>query len=284
MVDVGFIGLGQMGAPMAAHLIPAGVLVHDVDPSATAALAEQGARVAGSIAELAASSTVISLMVRDDQQVHEVLAGTDRTGGIIGNAAPGTVIAVHSTISHRSAIEFGALAADAGFALVDAPVSGSVLGAHAGNLAVMVGGDDDAIARCREAFEPWSGLFISAGPLGSGIELKLARNLVHFASFAAVGEAVRLAEASGVSIRSLSKVMRHTDAITGGPSAVILRQTAAPMPPDDPWYATLANVLSLGHKDLSAAIERATELGIDIPLAALADHELARCLGLPEEP
>jgi hypothetical protein len=65
---------------------------------------------------------------------------------------------------------------------------------------------------------------------------------------------------------------------------VILRQTAAPMPPDDPWYATLANVASLGHKDLSAAIERATELGIDIPLASLADHELARCLGLPEEP
>lgn len=278
MVDVGFIGLGQMGAPMAAHLIPAGVSVHDVDPASVAALSDAGALAPGSVAELAARCDVISLMVRDDHQVHQVLTG------IIGNARPDTVIAVHSTISHASALAFGILAADAGLELVDAPVSGSVLGAHAGNLAVMVGGTDAAVSRCRDAFEPWSGLFISAGALGSGIQLKLARNLVHFASFAAVGEAVRLAEASGVSIRSLSKVMRHTDAITGGPSAVILRQTAAPMPSDDPWYGTLANVLSLGHKDLGAALELAADLGIDIPLAALADHELARCLGLPEQP
>ena len=119
-----------------------------------------------------------------------------------------------------------------------------------------------------------------AGPLGAGTRMKLARNLIHFVAFTAVTEAQRLAEAAGLDLVALGEVVRHTDAITGGPGAIMYRDTTAPLDPDDFWYGVFDHVRALGEKDLSFAIELAGTLGVDVPLAQLARENLAKGLGL----
>jgi hypothetical protein len=113
--------------------------------------------------------------------------------------------------------------------------------------------------------------------------MKLARNLVHFVSFTAVTEAQRLAEASGIDLNALGEVVRHTDAITGGPGAIMYRDTTAPLDTDDFWHGVFTHVAALGEKDLGFAIVLADQLGIDVPLARLALTDLAPGLGLTGE-
>jgi 3-hydroxyisobutyrate dehydrogenase-like beta-hydroxyacid dehydrogenase len=276
---VGFIGLGQMGGAMAQHLvgIDGGLTVCDVRPEAADPLVEAGAVCVSSPAEVAAASSVVSIMVLDDAQVRDVAAQ------VLATASPGTVIAIHSTIRPETAVDLAAQAEALGVHVVDAPVSGSFVGAAAGTLAVMVGGSDEAMALCRPSFEAWAGLIVHLGPVGSGTRAKLARNLIHYAAFTAVGEAQRLAEAAGVSLRKLGKVVRHTDAITGGPGAIMLRDTAGVLPPDDDWYDVMGHVRTLGEKDLGLALELAAELGVSLPLAELALDRLATELGVPHE-
>jgi 3-hydroxyisobutyrate dehydrogenase-like beta-hydroxyacid dehydrogenase len=280
--QVGFIGLGQMGALMAGRLTgwPGGLVVCDVRPEATGALAEQGAKVAGTPADVAATADVVSVMVRDDQQVDDVVCGAD---GILAAGRSGIVVAVHSTIGPATAEGLAERCAPHGIAVVDAPVSGGFMGAHDGRLAVLVGGDDEAVERCREPFGRWADLFVHFGPVGAGTRAKLARNMMHFVAYTAAAEAQRLAEAAGVGLEDLGRVVRHSDAVTGGPGAIMLRPTTAPIPPDDPFYQPFLHARELGEKDLALALELSAELGVDVPLARLAADRLASGLGVPHE-
>lgn len=272
----GFVGLGQMGAPMARRLAGSDLIVYDTRPEAVAPLAEKGARAAASLAEVAAAS-LISVMVRDDDQVNAVAAG------LLPAAAPGTVIAIHSTIRAGTAVGLAARARPYGVEVVDAPVSGGAMGAEAGTLAVMVGGSEAAFARVREPFGAWAGLVLHMGPVGAGTHTKLARNLLHFVAFAAAAEAQRLAEAAGVSLNRLGRLVRHSDAVTGGPGAIMIRPTTAPLDAADPLHEVMCHVRALGDKDLSLALDLADELGVDTPLARIARERLAAGLGLPPE-
>jgi 3-hydroxyisobutyrate dehydrogenase len=279
---VGFIGLGQIGAPMARHLIgwEGGLTVFDVRAEACEPFAAGGAIVAATPAEMAARSEVISVMVRDDVQVRDVLAGD---GGLLDAARPGTVIAVHSTIAADTAIALAATAADVDVEVIDAPVSGGAMGAHAGTLAVMVGGTAAAIERSRPVFERWAGLVAHLGPVGSGTRAKLARNLLQFTALAAVGEAQRLAEAAGIDPAALGEVVRHSDAVAGGPGAIMLRSSAGAMADDDPLRPFFEHTLDLGEKDLDHALALADDLGLSLPLATLARSRLAAALGVPHD-
>lgn len=279
---VGFVGLGQMGRPMARRLAdwPGGLWVHDVDPDAVAALERSGAKVATTPREVAERAGVVSVMVRDDAQVRGVLEGPD---GVLAGASPGTCVVVHSTIRPDTAQRLAETAAANGVHVVDAPVSGGFMGAADGRLAIMVGGTDEAFAACREALERMGQVVVHLGPAGAGTRAKLARNLVHFVAFAAVTEAQRLAEAAGIDLQALGRVVRHTDSITGGPGAIMLRDTAAEMSPDDDWYPILDHVRTLGEKDLSFALELARQVGVDAPFAALALDRLGPGLGLPDD-
>ena len=274
---LGFVGLGQIGAPMAAHLVdwPDGLVVFDVRPEATAELGERGVSVARSLNVLAGAANIISVMVRDDDQVRAVLAG------IAGAAAPGTVIAIHSTIRAETAEELAADAAKDGLVVVDAPVSGGFMGAHEGRLAVMVGGPPEDVERCREPFARWATLFVHAGPVGAGTRMKLARNLVTFASYAAATEAQRLAEAAALDLRRLAEVVKHSDAVTGGPASIMFRDTTAPLAGDDPLYDIVEHTCQLGEKDLTLALELGHQLGVELPMARTALERLAPGLGLP---
>lgn len=273
---IGFVGLGQMGAPMAGHLVESGVIVHDLRPEVVGELVDKGAKAARTLEDLAGAG-LIELMVRDDAQVREVCAV------LLPLVSPGTIIAIHSTVRARTAVELAAEAEPYGVEVVDAPVSGSFLGAHQGTLAVMVGGSEQAFARCKEAFSPWAGLIVHMGPVGAGTNAKLARNLLHFVAFTAAGEAQRLAEAAGIPLRRLARVVRHSDAITGGPGSVMLRSETGPLAPDDPLHDVYAHVLALGDKDLALALELAGELGVRTPLTELAVDLLPEALGVSRD-
>ena len=276
---VGFIGLGQIGAPMAQHLAdwPDGLVVFDVDPAACRPLAEQGAIVASSAAAVAEASDVISVMVRDDDQVRQVVRD------MLTTAAPGTVVAIHSTIRAETAEDLATEAARVGVEVVDAPVSGGWVGAYDAKLAVLAGGSVDAVERCRGPFERWATLIVHFGPVGAGTRAKLARNLITFVSYAAVTEAQRLAEAAGVSLPALAQVVRHSDAVIGGPSVIMLREHTGPVRPGDDFYDAIAHTHALGDKDLALALDLGDSLGVALPLTALARERLGTGLGLSAE-
>ena len=279
---VGFLGLGNMGAPMATKLFswPGGLMVCDLRDDAVEPFLDKGAR-RGTPAELAASCRVVSVTVLDDAQVREVVAGPD---GLLAHARDGLVIAIHSTIADSTAVELAERCAERGVGLVDAPVSGGSGGATEGNLATMVGASEGDFASVRPVFELWAGLVVHAGEPGAGTRMKLARNLLHFVSFTATAEAARLAEAAGLSITDLGNVVRHTDAITGGAGAIMYRDTAGPVAPGEFWEGVFGHVRGLGEKDLSLALGLGDRLGVDLPLAAHSLTGLGDALGVGPGP
>jgi 3-hydroxyisobutyrate dehydrogenase len=273
----GFIGLGNIGKPMAARLVawPGGLTAYDVAPDPLAELEKLGARAATSVAELASECGVICVMVNTDDQVRDVM------GQALGAAQPGTVVAVHSTISPDLPPRLEDLAGRHDLLFVDAPVSGGAMGAADGTLAIMVGGTDAAFDAVKAPFGLLGTEVVHCGPAGNGTAAKLARNLLHFVAFTATGEALRLAEAAGVDLVALGRVVRHTDSITGGPGAIMHRDTTAPLTPDDGWASIFEHVLAIGSKDLAHAIALADRLGVEVPMAQYAAEHLAEALGLP---
>ncbi|MFB9312992.1 NAD(P)-dependent oxidoreductase [Nocardioides plantarum] len=276
MTAVGFIGLGNIGRPMALRLAASDLdlVVYDVAAAPVEELVAAGARAAASVAELAADVDVICVMVRDDDQVRDVL------GEVLGVSGDRQTVVIHSTVATDTPGQLADVAASHGVKVVDAPVSGGPMGAAEGTLAIMVGGSDEAYAAARPALEVMGSKVVHAGPIGSGTKMKLARNLLHFVAFTAVTEAQRLAEAAGLSLKDLGDVVRHTDAITGGPGAIMYRETTAPIAQDDFWHGVFTHVADLGEKDLRFATALADELGVDVPLADLALTRLRPGLGL----
>ena len=270
-VRVGFVGLGNIGKPMALRLAASGLPLHvyDVAPGPLVELGAAGAEVAGSVAEVAGAVDVLCVMVRDDDQVRAVAAEVLESG-----ARP--VVVVHSTVAPGTPAELE----QSGLTVLDAPVSGGPMGAADGSLAIMVGGEEAAYDVAAPVLDRMGAKVVHAGPLGAGTRMKLARNLIHFVAFTAVTEAQRLAEAADLDLRALGEVVRHTDAITGGPGAIMHRDTTAPLARDDFWWDVFDHVRAIGEKDLDLAVELAATLGVDVPLARLARENLAKGLGL----
>jgi 3-hydroxyisobutyrate dehydrogenase-like beta-hydroxyacid dehydrogenase len=273
---LGYIGLGNMGAPMAKRLVewPGGVTVFDVRTEAMTPLAEAGATLADSVADVAVAD-IISVTVLNDEQVREVV------GELAAHAKPGTVIAIHSTISPDTAVELAEQLAPQGIHIVDAPVSGGGGAAEKGELAVMVGAEREVYERIKPAFKQFASVVVHAGEPGAGTRMKLARNMLTFTSYAAAGEAMRLAAAAGIDLQALGRVVRHTDAQSGGPGAVIVRENMAALEPDNFLYGPLAHARDLGEKDLSLALALGEAVGVDLPMAEMALKNLAAGLGVP---
>lgn len=270
--------MGQLGSLVARHLVawPGGLVVCDVRPEATLPFEELGAIGVREAAAVAAEgATIISVMVRDDDQVDAVV------GELLTTAARGTIVAIHSTIQPETAERQAERAATAGVVVIDAPVTGGPTGAREGTLAVMVGGPDDAVARCDEPFGCFSDRTVHFGPVGSATRAKIARNLITFAGYVAAGEAQRLAEAAGVDLGKLGEVVRYSDRLTGGPGTIMLRDTAAVLADDDPWFGIMEHTRDLGEKDLWLAQRLAEQLGVAAPFTALARDLLGRALGVP---
>jgi 3-hydroxyisobutyrate dehydrogenase-like beta-hydroxyacid dehydrogenase len=275
-LKLGYIGLGNMGAPMAKRLVewPGGVTVFDVRAEAMTPLAEVGATLADSVADVA-TADIISVTVLNDQQVRDVV------GELAANAKPGTVIAIHSTISPDTAVQLAEQLAPQGIHVVDAPVSGGGGAAEKGELAVMVGAEREVYERIKPAFKQFASVVVHAGEPGAGTRMKLARNMLTFTSYAAAGEAMKLAAAAGIDLQALGRVVRHTDAQSGGPGAVVVRDNIADLEPDNFLYGPLAHARDLGEKDLSLALALGEVVGVDLPMAEMALKNLAAGLGVP---
>lgn len=274
---LGYIGLGNMGAPMAKRMVewPGGVTVFDVRAEAMAPLVEAGASPAENLADVAAAADIISVTVLDDAQVREVVAE------LAVNAKPGTVIAIHSTIADTTAAELAGQLKPQGIHVIDAPVSGGAGAAEKGQLATMVGAERAVYEQIKPAFKQWASLVIHAGEPGAGTRMKLARNMLTFTAYAAAGEAMKLAEAAGLDLQALGRVVRHTDALTGGPGAIMLLDSTAPLPADHFLHDAFTHTRGLGEKDLSLALALGQATGVDLPLAQIALAELAVGLGVP---
>jgi 3-hydroxyisobutyrate dehydrogenase len=201
-------------------------------------------------------------------------------GQVLGAARAGTVIVIHSTVAPDLPAQLEDLAGRHDLLLVDAPVSGGAMGAADGTLAIMVGGSERAFAAVREPLALMGTEVVHCGPVGNGTAAKLARNLLHFVAFTATGEALRLAEAAGVDLVALGRIVRHTDAITGGPGAIMHRDTTAPLERGDGWTSIFEHVLAIGQKDLAHAVALADRLGVEVPMAQYAEQHLAAALGL----
>lgn len=276
-IKLGYIGLGNQGAPMAKRLVewPGGLIVFDVRTEAMTPLAELGAEVADSVADVGKGADVISITVLNDEQVRDVV------GQLAPHAKPGAVIAIHSTIGEGVAAELAKQLEPRGIHLVDAPVSGGDRAAKKGELAVMVGASDEAFGLVEKPFSLWASLIVHAGDPGAGTRMKLARNMLHFISFTAAGEALKLADAAGVNLQDLGKVVRHSDKQSGGAGMVMWRDDAKPLAPDHFLYQPFLHNRALGEKDLRLALALGEALGVALPLAELALENFAASLGVP---
>jgi 3-hydroxyisobutyrate dehydrogenase-like beta-hydroxyacid dehydrogenase len=275
-LKLGYIDLGNMGAPMATKMTewPGGITVYDIRTEAMTPLAEKGASLADSVADVAAAD-IVHVTVLDDAQVRDVV------GELTAHAKPGTVIAIHSTISDTTAVELAGEFKQHGIHIVDAPVSGGAAAAAKGELATMVGADREVYERIKPAFKHWASVVIHAGGPGAGTRMKLARNMLTFTSYAAACEAMKLAEAAGLDLQALGRVVRHTDALTGGPGAIMVREDMKDLEPDNFLYQPFLHTRGLGEKDLSLALALGEAVSVDLPLAQAAYERLAAGLGVP---
>lgn len=275
-VKLGYIGLGNMGAPMAKRLVgwPGGLVVFDVRTEAMTPLAEVGATLADSVADVAVAD-IVSVTVLNDEQVRSVV------DELAASAKPGTVIAIHSTISPETAVELAEQLRPQGIHIVDAPITGGGGAAEKGELAVMVGAEREVYERIKPAFKQFASLVIHAGEPGAGTRMKLARNMLTFTSYVAACEAMKLAEAAGLNLQALGRVVRHSDAQSGGPGAIIVREDMSDLTPDHWLYDAFTHTRGLGEKDLSLALALGQSTDVELPLAEVALQNLAAGLGVP---
>ena len=264
-LTVAFLGLGNMGAPMAANLVAAKHAVRGFDPVPAALSAAVAGGVTGfdSAVDAVAGADVVITMLPNGELVKRCYAD------VLPSARPGALFIDSSTISVNDAREVHEQAKSQGIAQLDAPVSGGVKGAVAGTLAFMVGGEEDAVERARLVLEPMAGKIIHCGAAGAGQAAKVCNNMVLAVQQIAVGEAFVLAEKLGLSAQSLF------DVITGATGNCWAVHTNCPVP--GPVPTSPANndfkpgfATALMNKDLGLAMDAVNATGSPAPLGSHA--------------
>ena len=277
---IGVIGLGAIGDGVAASVHAAGfpLVVCDVRAEATDRHAGY-ATVATSPADTARAADIVVVAVVNDDQVHAVLSGPD---GALVAGGPDTTFVVVSTITAACVAAIGAEAATVGAPVVDCGVSGGPSAAASGDLVCMVGGDSDVIAQLAPLFDAIGSLSVTMGPFGTGLAAKLARNLVQYGGWLAAYEGQVLAEAAGIDLSKLAKVIKASDARIGGASALMFRSTVAPFTDTDDkgLVGAMRSAAALAHKDLQAALALAGDLDVDLPLTAMTDERCDDIFGV----
>ena len=265
MTTIAFLGLGNMGGPMAANLVSAGHTVHGFDPvTALKEAAEaKGATVFDTAADAVAGADVVITSLPNGDIVKSVYAE------VVPAASSGALLIDTSTISVDDARAVNTQATERGLAQIDAPVSGGIKGATAGTLAFMVGGDESAFARATPVLDPLAGKMIHCGASGAGQAAKLCNNMVLAVQQIAIGEAFVLAEKLGLPAQSLF------DVITGATGNCWAVHTNCPVP--GPVPTSPANndfkpgfATALMNKDLGLAMAAVQSSGSSAPLGSHA--------------
>ena len=279
MANIGFIGLGNMGLPMALNLVKAGHAVagNDVTPKGMEALAAAGGAVAKSISE-AAQADIVVTMLPAGAQVREVyLCAT----GLLSKAKKGTLFIDSSTIDVETARAVAMEAEKRGMLMIDAPVSGGVGGAQGGTLTFMVGGPDAAFERAKPILEKMGKTIVHAGGAGAGQAAKICNNMILGVSMIAVSEAFVLAEKLGVDKQKLFDISSKSSGQCWSMTSYCPVPGPVPASPANRDYQagfTAAMML----KDLKLAQEAAKSAGASTPLGAEAAGIYDRYVGSGE--
>lgn len=215
---IGFIGLGDQGAPIAARILEAGFHLHvwARRPAATAPLVELGATACADVDELGARCEMVALCVTDDADVREIVLER----GLLYSMASGSVLVVHSTVAPATCVEIAALAAARDVGVLDAPVSGGRAGALRGELTVMVGGELSVLERVRTVLESYARTITHVGVVGSGQAAKLINNGLFVANVAMANFALTLGESFGIAPTQLTELLSKSSGSSAGLAAL----------------------------------------------------------------
>jgi 3-hydroxyisobutyrate dehydrogenase len=268
MATIGFIGLGNMGGPMAANLVKAGHAVTGFDVSATAleTFVQAGGKKAASAAEAAGAGDIVITMLPAGPQVREVYLGQGR---LLPSARKGALLVDCSTIDVETARAVGEAARGAGFGMVDAPVSGGVAGAAAATLTFMVGGTEADFARARPLLEAMGKTIVHAGPAGNGQAAKICNNMMLAVAMIGVCEGFALAEKLGLPAQTLFDISSKSSGQSWAMTSYCPVPGPVPSSPANRGYKpgfTAAMML----KDLRLAQQAAQGAGAATPLGAEA--------------
>jgi 3-hydroxyisobutyrate dehydrogenase len=269
MATIGFIGLGNMGGPMAVNLVKAGHAVtgYDLNPAALEALSKVGGKVATSAGEAVRNASVIITMLPAGEHVREVYL---HQGGLIEAAAANTPLLIDcSTIDVESARAVTAAAETAGLAMLDAPVSGGTAGAQNGTLTFMVGGTEEAFSRGKPVLEAMGKNIFHAGGPGAGQAVKICNNMMLAINMVGVSEGFLLAQKLGLDWGKLQQICATATSNSWALSSYCPAPGPVPAAPSNRDYAPgFAAALMVKDVKLSQAAAEAT--GSPTPLAAKA--------------
>jgi 3-hydroxyisobutyrate dehydrogenase len=261
---IGFIGLGKMGQPMAKRLLGAGykLAVSDLYPRQVAGLGVRAA-VPRSLAELGRMSEFVITMVPDGKIVREIVCGgpAGSNDSVLAGLAAGSLVIDMSSSAPFGTRELGALLAERGVGLIDAPVSGGVKRATDGTLAIMVGGDPALLDRCRPVLETMGKQIFATGPLGSGHAMKALNNYVSAAGLVAAVEALMIGERFGLNPAAMVDILNVSTGRNNSTENKLKQHILS---------RSFGSGFSLGlmAKDLRTTLETAQATGTNMPLGA----------------
>ena len=268
MARIGFIGLGNMGLPMALNLIKAGHAVtgYDVVPAAVEKLVAAGGTAAKSIAAACAGAETIITMLPAGKEVREVYLND---AGVLASAAPGSLLIDSSTIDVESARVVAAAAEQKGYPMLDAPVSGGVGGAQAGTLTFMVGGSEQTFARAKPLLEAMGKTIVHAGGSGNGQAAKICNNMMLGVAMIGVCEAFNMADKLGLDRQKLFDIASKSSGQCWALTSYCPVPGPVPTSPANRDYQA-GFTAAMMVKDLRLAQEAARGAGATTPMGAEA--------------
>lgn len=271
MDRLGFIGLGNMGRPMASNLHRKGfhVLAYDVNPERRALLEHLGVYIAASNAAVATESDVVFTMLPTSAIVEDVVLGS---GGVLANLAPGRVLVDMSTVDPLVTDRLAAAAAAKGCGFIDAPVGRLASHAERGECLFMVGAADDTFARVQPLLQAMGTTVHHCGGVGTGMRTKLVNNYLAIVSCAFNAEALALSQRFGLSLEKTLDVIHGTTATNGQlkiawPAKVLKGDT-------EPGFT-----IDLAHKDLTLIVDAANAARVPMPIGAAARESFSTARG-----
>jgi 3-hydroxyisobutyrate dehydrogenase len=273
---VGFIGLGNMGGPMALNLAKNGfaLVILDIDPSRVDPLRARGATVAGSPDEVAAATGRTIVMVETTAQAESVIAGER---GVIRSAKPGHIVICMSTIDPFAAKRLGDQLAALGIAMLDAPVSGGTVRAKSGELSIIAGGPVDTFDACGDLFKAMGANIFHVGVLGQGLAMKLVNNMLGQVARVAISEALIMGVKAGLDPQTIYDVVRVSTGTSHAFETGVPRILARDFTP--------GGTVDITYKDQELETAFAKQLGVPLLLANVTQqlYQMARAAGFNKE-
>ena len=273
---VGFIGLGNMGGPMALNLAKHGfsLVVNDVDAKKTEPFSARGATVVRQAQQVAAAVTRTICMVETTAQATDVIAGER---GIIKSAASGHIVICMSTVDPFVVRQLGGQLAARGIAMLDAPVSGGTTRAASGELSIIVGGEAATFEACRDHFQAMGTKIFHVGGLGQGLAMKLVNNMLGQVARVAIAEALVMGVKAGLDPQTIYDVIRVSTGTSHAFETGVPRILARDFAP--------GGKVDISYKDQELETAFAKQLGVPILMANVSQqvYQMARAAGLGQE-